>query len=128
LTIFTWLFPAKVQFEHVSMLQSLLVTLLVAISQVGPVLMPQQSADTVETWRQLATMAVLVRREASLVLHSTVVPFLRGSSSLRSLQEQGIRWMFKAKLEAEPEMVAAKRDALTAPAVKEQSQRTFMVE
>ncbi|ORY75752.1 hypothetical protein BCR37DRAFT_170518 [Protomyces lactucae-debilis] len=126
--IFAKIASHRVQFEHVTILQSLLVTVLSAIAQVGPVLVPQtRRDDSDEAWEQLVQMAALVRQEGSLALHLQVVPFLRGSSKMRSLMEQGARWMMRAKLDAEPEIVDAKRQANQVPGVVEQTKRTFQV-
>lgn len=111
LTIFKYILPGKVQFQQIQLIQSVSTMILIAISQVGPVLFPADpdplSHDVlVET----AALAKLVNVEASQALQITHLPFRRGNTITNQLYEKTVEWMVNARIDMDPEVQEARRN------------------
>lgn len=111
LPIFRFLLPDKVQFQQVSLLQTVSITLLIAISQVGPALFPPQPDPFgEEVLADTAALAKLASLEASQTLQMTHLPFPKGSKIASDLYDATADWIMQAKIDQDPEVVAARRN------------------
>ncbi|CCG83884.1 protein of unknown function [Taphrina deformans PYCC 5710] len=111
------LLPRMVQFQQTSLLQSVCVTILIAISQVGPMLFPpqQNSLSNEAVLTDMAVLAKLCNAEASQALQMNHLPFPRGNTKTAELYQKTAEWMVQARIDQDPE-VAAVRQQLLNPA------------
>lgn len=110
-----FLLPGKLQFQQVAFLQSVSVTLLIAISQVGPALFPPQpDPNSQQVLEETATIAKLVNLEATQTLQLTHLPFPKNTSAAAELYDATATWMMQAKINQDPEVVAVRQQLQSA--------------
>lgn len=106
-----WLTPrGLVAYQWTGLLQSVCITVLIAISQVGPVIFPpERDATSADAMLETAALAKMCSAEASQALQMVHLPFAQGTSKTAELYERTADWMVRARLDQDPEVLAAKR-------------------
>lgn len=109
-----FLLPTKVQFEQIQLLQSISVTVLIAIAQVGPILFPPVPEATSEAAiQETAALTQMALHEATQNLQLTMLPYPQGNTIRRELFDKTAAWMFNARVDADPEVQAARQALLS---------------
>lgn len=99
--------PGRVQFEHVSLLQSFTITVLIAISQVGPMLFPPDpDPSSEEVLAETAMIANVLKTETAQALQIVHLPFPKGNTKTLELYDQTTEWMMRQRLAQDPEVAA----------------------
>lgn len=109
-----YLLPAKVQFEQIQLLQSVSVTVLIAIAQVGPILFPPiPEASSEAAMQEMAALAKMTLHEATQNLQLTMLPYPMGNTIRRELFDKTAGWMYNARVDMDPEVQAARQAILS---------------
>lgn len=114
LPVFQYILPGKVQFEQIKFLQSVSITILIAISQVGPALFPPDlDPNSQESMMELAALAKLLNYDVTQTMQVTHLPFRRGNTITNGLYEKTAEWMVNARVDMDPEVKEARQNYAT---------------
>lgn len=103
LAIFRFLFPAKVQFEHAQLTQSFMIAVLIAISQVGPVLFPSTDASNEEVIKELNSISNALLAESTQALQIVNTPYPKDDPKTKDFHRQTAEWMSKQVIQSDPQ-------------------------